>query len=104
MANEKRTLVRADPGEGGLILIQFTEQTLNAAGAVIATRHHRTSLEPGVSLDAQMEAVTAHMKQLDFTPAPAERIADLARVVAEVHTPARIAAFRAERAQRERKP
>lgn len=97
----KRTLVRADPDEGGIILIRFTEQTLNERGEVIATRHHRTSLEPGAPLEAQMRPVKEHMAQMGYEPPPAERLEDLARVVAEVHTPARVAAFRAERERRQ---
>ena len=93
----KRTLVRADPDEHDVVQIRFTEQTLNDAGEVIATRHHRTSVEPGASLNAIMPHVQHHMAQVGFTPAPVERVASLGELIAKVHTPERVAKFKAER-------
>lgn len=95
----KRTLVRADPDEHDVVQIRFTEQTLNDAGEVIATRHHRTSVEPGESLAAIMPHVERHMAELGFPPAPAERITSLGGVIAQAHTPERVAKFKAERAK-----
>ena len=99
MAIETRTLVRADPDEHGIVLIRFTEQTLNDKGEVIETRHHRTSVEPGASLAAIMPHVERHMSELGFPPAPVERVASLGELIAKVHTPERVAKFKDERAK-----
>lgn len=98
----KRTIVRADPDEHGIVQIRFTEQELDDAGKVIATRHHRTSVEPGASLAAIMPHVERHMAELGFTPPPADRVASLGNVIAQAHTPERVAKFKEARARAER--
>ncbi len=95
----KRTLVHAEPDESGTVFIRFTEQEIDGAGNVIATRHHRASVEPGGRLDDVMPHVERHMDELGFTPPPAERVASLGSLIAKVHTPELVAKFRADRAK-----
>ena len=59
---------------------------------------HRTSIEPGEDVDAQMARVNAHLQQLGSAALP-NHASVTARAATE-HTPARVNAFRAKRNSR----
>jgi hypothetical protein len=76
----------------GVIQIRLDKQVVDG-DQVIAHEYHRTSLQPGEDLDAQMGAVTAHLAAMAF-PAPAvDDLERIRRIVQVEHTPTRIAAF-----------
>ncbi len=68
----------------GLLVVDGTEE--------IACEWHRTSLPPGANLGEQIDAVNAHLCQMN--KAPVEDVSMLIKVVGAVHTPDLIAAYR----------
>lgn len=100
---EKKTEhhIRVDPTWDGVVLIRFERRTIDEHGNV-TRQYHRTSIEPGTPLDAQMEPVNAHLVQLGFEVPDAATMGNMRKVVEAVHTPAVIAKFKAEREKQER--
>lgn len=87
----------------GVIQVRFEKLILDG-DKVLSREYHRTSLEPGVPLDAQMAAVNSHLAQMGF-PAPAEDVIERVRKIVDAeHTPARVAAFRAAAEARRGRP
>lgn len=64
-------------------------------GVEVDCKWHRTAIEPGGDVDRQMAVVNAHLKGMGKVPVGAEDIARVRQVVAAVHTPEAVAAFRA---------
>lgn len=94
--------IRVDFNPDGIAMIRFEKRVTDAAGNVTRT-YHRTTVEPGTPLDAQMEPTIAHMVQLGFEAPDAATIGNMRKVVEAVHTPAVVAKFKADREARERR-
>ena len=60
---------------------------------------HRTSIEPGIDVEAQIAAVNVHLDLMKKKPVGAETIAKIKSVAAREHTPEVIARFNALRAE-----
>jgi hypothetical protein len=67
----------------GLLLIED--------GKEISCAWHRTSIEPGTSIDDQMAAVNAHLQQMGKSPVALEKLAEIKQVASIMHTPAVVA-------------
>lgn len=88
--------IRVDPTPLGVVQIRFEKRTIDAQGNVVR-QYHRTTVEPGTPLDAQMEVVEEDLERIGFeVPDNATRNRMRAEVAA-VHTPAVVSAFRAAR-------
>lgn len=92
---EKRTIVdQVEVAKSGHLHIRFAVQLVED-GKVIEEKWHRTSVEPGGDVDAQIAAVNANLEMMGKA-----RVVDLpglarARAVAlAAHTPEVVAAFR----------
>lgn len=93
---EKKTIVdQIEVTRNGTLQIRFGLLLLED-GKEIDCKWHRTSIEPGGDVDAQVAAVNKALPQLGYPAISAgiERI----RIAAEVHTADVIAAFNASRA------
>lgn len=80
----------------GVIQVRLEKQTFDGEKMVVRD-YHRTSLEPGDDLDAQMAAVNAHLAQMGYPPVDPDSFDRVRAIVAVEHKPARVAAFRAAR-------
>ena len=95
---EKKTIIdQIEITRNGTLQIRFGKQILED-GKEISCQWHRTSLEPGEDLDAQLAAVNAHLAQMNEAPCnDTSRLTMLQTIVRMVHTPAIVAAFVAKR-------
>lgn len=69
-------------------------------GVVIGRAWHRTVIEPGTPVDAQMGEVNRHLVEMGESAVADYKL--LREHVALAHTPERVAAFRAAKAMREK--
>jgi hypothetical protein len=98
MQIEKHTVVdERTVTKNGIILIRFRKEIVED-GVVLARTYHRTSLEPGQSLDKQMAAVNDHLVSMGHAAVSVDGIASIQRTVDTEHTPEKIAAFQDVRA------
>jgi hypothetical protein len=95
MAIEKRTVVdQIEATRNGTVQVRFG-LVLVENGAEIDCKWHRTAIEPGGSVDAQIAAVNvdlARSKYPAITPSDIDRIKAIAQVA---QTPSVISAFKA---------
>lgn len=97
---EKRTVLnQIEVLPSGIVQVRFAKQLVED-GKVIAHEWHRTAIEPGVDVHAQMRAVNAHLVQIGAVPVA--EYADLTAHVSLAHTPEKVAAFRAAAEDRAR--
>lgn len=94
--------VRVDPTESGVVQIRFEKRVLDDAGNLIERTYHRTCVEPGTALDEQMVPVNAHLVQLGYETPDAVTMERMRKEVEAVHTPERVAKYKADRAAREK--
>ena len=97
MAIVQRTIVdQIKTAENGTLWIRFGLQTINTVTGKEAApvAWHRTAVEPGGDVDAQMAAVNAHLAQMGKAPCPASEVARVKAVATVVHTPAVVKAYR----------
>lgn len=66
---------------------------------VVATQWHRTSIEPGGDVDAQIATVNVHLIQMGKAVCPLEEIARVKAIVQVIHTPEVILRFKEQRAK-----
>ena len=78
--------------------IQVRMHKLSSDGDNIG--NHRTAIEPGGDIDAQMAAVNAHMATENFAPIPQADVDRLKSIAAAAWTPEVIAAYQAAQAER----
>lgn len=91
---EKRTVIdQIEATRSGVLFLQFDKQIVED-GRVLSSEPHRTPLEPGVSLDAQMAAVNVHLVQMGFPSLEAAEVERARRIVDAEHRPAVVTAFR----------
>lgn len=93
---EKKTVVnQIEVTENGHIQIRFAVQLVED-GRVLDSKWHRTTVEPGGDVDAQIAAVNLHLLAMGKAPvedsAGVKRIKDIATVA---HTPKIVADFKA---------
>lgn len=96
MLTKEVILDRIEILANGIIQLRFKKQVVEDGNA-LSFEYHRTSLEPGVPLANQMEAVNNHLAAMGW---PAVSPRDIARIQAHVavaHTPDVVAAFAAAR-------
>lgn len=86
----------------GTTEIRLEKQVVDAAGKAEATRYHRFLLEPGASLEAQLDDIYDHIKEDGYPPLSQADLDRLRAIVGVEHTPARVAAFRKKREEQER--
>ena len=78
----------------GVLLFRFDKQIVDdATGEVVSSQFHRTSLEPGVSLDQQMAAVNAHLLSMGVPAVEGKELEVIQPMIALVQTPEKIQAF-----------
>ena len=88
---EKRTVVdQREVMQSGIIQIRFRKEIVED-GKVLSYQYHRTTLQPGDDLDAQMRVVNAHLERMDCKPV--EDYESVRRIVAAEHTAEVKAAF-----------
>lgn len=95
---EKKTFVdQITVDEFGTLLIRY-KKAIVEDGKVTKYEYHRTSVMPGDSVDAQMDAVDNHLEAMgEARPALSERALPKA-IAAIAHTPEKIAARQAREA------
>ena len=71
-------------------------------GVEIAHQWHRTLVEPGGDVDAQIAAVNTHLVQMNRLPCPATETARVKAIAQLVHTAEVVRKFRDEQARRDR--
>ena len=71
-------------------------------GKEIACQWHRTAVEPGGDVDAQIAAVNTHLVQMNRLPCPATETARVKAIAQLVHTAEVVRKFRDEQARRDR--
>lgn len=91
---EKKTVVdQIEIARDGTVQIRFG-LLLIEDGNEIDCKWHRTALPPGTDVDAQIAAVNAHLGSMGKQSVETGRIALLKDVVALVHTPEAVSAYR----------
>jgi hypothetical protein len=94
MPIEKQTIIdQIEVTRNGTIQVRFG-LLLVEDGKEIDCKWHRTTLPPGVDVDAQLAAVDAHMAAMNKGRIDVARLPELKSIVQLVHTPARVKAFR----------
>lgn len=89
---EKRTVVdQREVTASGVVQIRLRKEIVQD-GKVLSYEYHRTSLQPGDDLDAQMAAVNAHLAAMGY-PAVAD-YENVRRMVASEHTPSVVKKFK----------
>ena len=63
-------------------------------GVELSHEWHRTAIEPGGDVDAQMAAVNANLVSLGKAQCPATEVIRVKAIVGVVHTPAVVEAYR----------
>ncbi len=94
---EQRTIIdQIEITHGGVIQIRFAKQIVDG-DTVLASEWHRSSIEPGGDPAAQMAAVNSHLTQMGRLPVSDKDslLGLLPQIVALVHTPEVVKAFRA---------
>lgn len=93
---EKMTVIDEIAESGGHLLLRFALLEIDGK-EVISKKWHRTAIEPGGSVDAQIAAVNADITrrpELMAAPVGAGCIAKIKKQCAAVHTPKVVKAFR----------
>ena len=84
---EKKTLVdQIEITRSGILQIRFGLLIVED-GKELATQWHRTTIAPGVDVDAQIAAVNVHLAQMAQAPCPVEETARVKAIAQVVHTP-----------------
>lgn len=78
--------------------VQVRMHKLSSDGDMIG--NHRTSIEPGGDIDAQVAAVNNHMATENFAPIPQADTDRLKAIATAAWTPEVIAAYQAAQAER----
>lgn len=100
---EKKTIIQQiEILADGNVQVRLQLLTLED-GEVLASAWHRTSIQPGVDLDAQMAMVNTHLSQMKKEPVVEGCMARLRAHVAVAHTEEVVAAYAARIAQEEAK-
>lgn len=94
MIEKKTVLDQIEITSSGAIQIRIG-LLLVEDGNVIDTKWHRSAIEPGGDIDAQMSAVNAHLEQMGKLPVGAEDIARIKSHADVAWTPDVVKAFRA---------
>ena len=95
---EKQTIIdQIEITRSGHVQIRFG-LLLVEDGNEISCAWHRTAVEPGGDVDAQIAAVNAHLAQMGKMPCPASETARVKDITKVVHTPELVRKFRDERA------
>lgn len=87
--------------EIGHIQVRLSKEICDDAGNVIGyaePRWHRTAIEIGGDVDAQMQAVNAHLETMGFPAVSAEDISQIAAHSVVAWTPTKVAAWNAAKA------
>lgn len=91
---EKRTVIdQIEATRSGILFLKLQKQIVED-GRVLGSEPHRTPIEPGVSLDAQMRAVNAHLLQMGYAAVEPAEVERARRLVDAEHTPGVVAAYR----------
>lgn len=78
--------------------IQIRMHKISSDGDMLG--NHRTSIEPGGDIDAQMAAVNAHMATENFAPIPQADVDRLKAIAAAAWTADVVTAYQAAQAER----
>lgn len=98
---EKRTVFsRAECTAIGTLQIRLEKQMVEN-GVVLAKGYHRTVIEPGDDVDAQIARVNAHLVLMGCQPIDAEAVTRIKRLATAEHTADRVTAFRSTTEQQE---
>jgi hypothetical protein len=101
MISKRVILDQVETTAVGVVQLRFRKEIVED-GRVIGFEYHRTTLEPGIPLPAQMAAVNEHLGRMGW-PAVAD-MSRAQRIVDVEHTPERVAQFKREREERLRQP
>lgn len=83
---------------GGTLQVRMVKVLVDDDGVVHNLGNHRTSIEPGVGVDFVLGEVNRHLGEMQMGAVPEDETPTLRSLVALLHTPAKVAEFRAERA------
>lgn len=93
----KKTVVdQIEVTRAGNIQIRFALLLLED-GKELDSKWHRTAIEPGGDVDAQLAAVNEHLVQMGKAPVELADVARVKAIVPVVHTPTVVASFLAAR-------
>lgn len=94
----KKTVIEAiEPHENGIVHIKFGILEMDEDGNVVSRRIHRSAVEPGGNVDAQIAAVNADIttrETLMAQPVEVGRVSEIKAVCSLAHTPEKIRAYR----------
>lgn len=91
MIEKKTVLDQIEVQPNGIVQARFLKQLVEN-GNVLSQEYHRTVVEPGVDVAAQMAVVNAHLQAMGC--APCQDYKRLSDHVAVAQTPDVVAAFR----------
>jgi hypothetical protein len=77
----------------GVIQLRILKQVVGDDGKVVFDGYHRTTLEPGVDVTAQMDAVNAHLTKMGYGALSPEDMGKVNAKVQKEHTPAKKALY-----------
>jgi len=90
---EKKTVIdQIEITRSGHIQIRFGLLIVED-GVEISCQWHRTNVEPGGDIDAQIAAVSDHLVAMGKALPDQDRISELKAIAAIVHTPERVIVF-----------
>lgn len=99
---EKKTIIdQIEITRGGTIQIRFAKCFVED-GKIIGYEWHRTTVDPGVDVDAQLAVVDIHLPQIGAAPITDEPAlsaitkSQLKQVMAQIHTPELVAKYKAD--------
>lgn len=93
MIEQKTIIDQIEIARNGYLQIRFG-LLLIENGNELDCKWHRTAIEPGGDVDAQMAVVNTHLQTMGKAQIDLVRIAELKTIAAVIHTPERIAEFR----------
>lgn len=78
----------------GNIQVRMALEILDDDGTVLSKAYHRTAMPPGHDINAQMNAVNAHLGQMRHAPVTTGEISRLHAVAGAIWTPGVVKAHR----------
>lgn len=95
---EKRTVLdHVGVDQSGRLCVRLAKQHLSDAGDIVVSEWHRTIVEPGSDVEAQMAAVTVHLANMGYPAVTEDTVAEVKAAAAIEWTPERLVAAEAAR-------
>jgi hypothetical protein len=90
-----------ETADNATIMLRFRKQTLED-GVVVQEGYHRTCIEPGMPVAAQMAMVHQHLAQLGYPEVSPGALGQIQAAVAREHTPPKVKKFQDDLDERAR--